>query len=168
MKELHRPIKCRGRTQSAKDRFTKKVKLPENPADCWEWTGTTNPDGYGQIGVNGRYELAHRVSWTLFNHEDPGDLFVLHSCDNPKCVNPLHLFLGTQQDNMKDRDRKGRHKAVYGEDHPIAKLTEEKVRWIRKLYADRYGTQREIATLFGVSRPLVGFIVRREAWKHVV
>jgi len=101
----------------------------------------------------------------LFNHENPGDLCVLHDCDNPPCVNPLHLFLGTHQDNRDDCCSKGRHNR--GEKQGISKLAEEKVRWIRKLYAGRHGTQQEIGALFGVSPNTIGCVVRRKTWAHV-
>lgn len=75
---------------------------------CWLWTGNPNRDGYGKTKIDGKTVLVHRLSWLLSEHEDPGDLFVLHKCDVPCCVNPAHLFLGTQADNVADRVRKGR------------------------------------------------------------
>lgn len=75
---------------------------------CWVWTGAISSAGYGQIVYEGKQYGAHRISWMLHNPEGPGDLFVLHKCDRPECVRPSHLKLGTQKDNMQDRDRKKR------------------------------------------------------------
>ena len=88
---------------------------------CWEWTATKNPDGYGLIKLEGRMESAHRLVYRLKNGPIPKGLYVLHRCDVPRCVNPKHLFLGTQADNVRDMFRKGRgnpsgHKNVKIED----------------------------------------------------
>jgi hypothetical protein len=76
--------------------------------DCWEWLRYTNVDGYGRLRWNEKYIGAHRVAWEKANGPIPGGMHVLHRCDNPPCVNPSHLFLGTNKDNMDDRDSKGR------------------------------------------------------------
>ena len=76
---------------------------------CWTWTASKNPHGYGQIRLSGKLTLAHRVSWTIHNGVIPEGLFVLHICDNPPCVRPDHLFLGTQKDNIRDAVAKKRH-----------------------------------------------------------
>lgn len=91
-------------TEPLADRFWEKVAKGEG---CWEWQGASIPKGYGCITVDRRTVYAHRVSW-LLAHGDPGDLHVLHSCDNPRCVRPEHLFLGTRSDNMQDMVRKDR------------------------------------------------------------
>lgn len=149
------------------ERFWDKVALCGR-GGCWEWVGATTSAGYGHIWVQGRLEYSHRVSWMLFNHEDPGALCVLHHCDNPPCVNPSHLFLGTHQDNSDDCCFKGRNKVpcLKGEDHPSAQLTEEDVRICRMLYMDGW-KQIELAALFGVSQPHISSIVTRKTWGHV-
>ena len=89
------------------DRFMKKVS-PEALTGCWLWTGATQTFGYGKVTVNWKSYSAHRLSWILHKGEIPAGMSVLHHCDNPACVSPSHLFLGSQFDNMKDMARKGR------------------------------------------------------------
>lgn len=92
-----------------KDRFWSKVQKTDG---CWEWTGSRRPKGYGVFAVNGaRRESAHRVAYALFIGPISAGFFVCHRCDNPRCVRPDHLFLGTQADNMRDMHAKGRHRA---------------------------------------------------------
>lgn len=83
--------------------------------NCWEWRWSTNPDGYGEIRIGGKKMRAHRVAYHVAYGEDPGRRHVLHSCDNPPCVNPGHLRLGTHTDNMRDRSSRGRAKNGHSE-----------------------------------------------------
>jgi hypothetical protein len=110
---------------------------------------------------------AHRVSWTLHNGAIPNGLHVLHHCDNPQCVNPAHLWLGTNADNMRDMIRKGRGNVAGGEDHGSAKLTEKQVIEIRERYAAGNITQHELGNEYGISKQTIGEIIRREIWKHI-
>ncbi len=130
---------------------------------CWVWTAGGIPDGYGTFPIGGdKRELAHRFSWRLHNGNIPEGMCVLHRCDVPSCVNPHHLFLGTHQDNMADRDKKGRCRArgPKGEANGSAKLTEEAVKIIRESGKSR----SEIARDFGVSPAAVGLVRRRKVW----
>ena len=94
--------------------------------DCWMWTGNKLPSGYGLIGVNKRTKYAHRLSYEIAKGPIPDGLIVMHHCDNPSCVNPAHLSVGTYADNNADMMRKGRHKVVSlrGERHPLNIFTE--------------------------------------------
>ena len=140
-----------------------------NPRNgCWEWTGGLDR-GYGQISAGGRGTKthAHRVSWDLFRGSRNG-LHVCHSCDNRRCVNPNHLFLGTNYDNVIDCVNKGKH--CKGERQGSSKLREEDILHIRKIYTRKYTgdkTQQEIADMFGVCNQTISGIVNNKTWKHL-
>lgn len=123
--------------------------------ECWEWLGTKPGGAYGAITIERVSYKAHRVSWVLHNGEIPEGLLVCHTCDNPGCVNPTHLFLGTQKDNLEDMDKKGRRKYYNNETHPLCKLTDEEVREIRKLYEDTTMTHEDLGIKFGVTRSYI-------------
>lgn len=145
------------------ERFNAKY-IPEPTSGCWIWTAYVNACGYGIIGVRKRVNiLAHRASWMLFRGEIPEGQNVLHRCDIPCCVNPDHLFLGTQVDNILDMMVKRRDRHPWGESSGQAKLTEAQVREIRQMA----GSQKKLASLFGVSAGLIGHIRRRVAWAHL-
>ncbi len=139
------------------DRFWPKVEKRAN-GECWPWLGHLSSRGYGQIrtGLSGdRRETAHRASWRLAHGQVPSDLFVCHRCDNPPCVNPAHLFLGTTQENTADRHTKGR--SLRGAEHGSAKLTDAQVAEIRELWL--WGSQgKALAIRFGVSQSLISGI----------
>ena len=144
------------------DRFWKKV---DTSGDCWEWTAAKDPAGYGRFAINGENGRAHRISWELSVGPIPTKMCICHACDNPGCVNPDHLFLGTYSDNMKDMWGKGRHTVVVqaGRKNNNAKLADEDVRLIRKMR----GPQREIAKQFGISQATVSLIKTGKAWRHL-
>ncbi len=98
------------------ERFWPKVDR-RGPDECWEWKAARQAEGYGKMFTTNRCrpERAHRVSWVLHHGPIPDGMFVLHRCDNPPCVNPAHLFLGTNLDNIEDMGRKGRHRGRYSE-----------------------------------------------------
>lgn len=129
--------------------------------DCWVWTAHKHPFGYGMIMVNGIPTGCHRISWELTNGPIPHGMSVLHKCDNPSCINPSHLFLGTQDDNMKDRSKKGR--APKGESHPMSKISEEMAIKIKHSMLSGY----KCAALFHVSPSTVHSIRSGKTWRHI-
>ena len=148
------------------ERFWKKVDIA-GLDDCWEWTATKDSDGYGRFRLRGKRTPAHRFAWRIARGMEtvPEGLCVCHQCDNPGCVNPAHLFLGTQKENIQDSARKGRmaHGRYPGEKNGQHKLKEGDVRDIRSRYADGV-SQYILAREYGVGRTTVGFVVRRETW----
>ena len=129
-----KPLQVQHHGLSEYDRFFRRVELG-SPNDCWNWTGSRiKANWHGQWrSSDGRIELTHRAAWRLMKGEIPKGLWVLHKCDNPVCVNPAHLFLGTASDNCKDMLAKGRArpKTSKGSAHANSKLTEDLVRDIR-------------------------------------
>ena len=154
-------------TKSILQRFNEKYEVVP-PCDCWIWTAVTNHLGYGQFRFEGRMHAAHRVAYRLFVGDIPagdhhGTMCVCHRCDNRACVNPAHLFLGTQADNVRDMHAKRRDRKSRGVTHHAAKLTVEDVRAIR---ADkRY--QYVIAADYGIGKSHVSRIKRREKCSQI-
>lgn len=151
------------------ERFEAKY-IRSSPDACWEWQASKWNRGYGKIRVNGRYEAAHRLSYTLYVGEIPDGLLVLHECDNPSCVNPGHLFLGTHADNMRDMAEKGRgffKKSMFPtresiQRRPRRKLSDEDVQSIISQCDSGTRTKADIARDFGVTRSWVSNLYRRE------
>lgn len=151
-------------------------KFVDKSGDCWIWTGQIGHYGYGVMGLWDGKKLkqirTHRLSYELHRGKIPDGLCVLHRCDNPACVNPDHLFLGTQTDNLKDMRQKGRQgKNVQyprGEDSYLARVTEKDVREIRRRYD---GGERVPSILKSMALPItddgVRRIARRQTWKHL-
>lgn len=147
------------------EEFWQKVNIGKR-GDCWEWKLSCYKSGYGKIGINGKSLRAHRVAWIVSRGPIPKGLFVLHTCDNRKCVNPDHLFLGTQKQNLKDMIQKGRGKGQIpaGEDHPGAKLTWPQIALIRRL--GKQGVkQKDLAKTFDVRPQTIQLIVHNKIWK---
>lgn len=135
---------------------------------CWLWIGKTKtPGGYGRIkATNNRSVVAHRLSWTLHYGSIPDGLDVCHRCDNPPCVRPDHLFLGTHAENMRDMLRKGRGNPPKGEKNHLHQLTDALVRRIRAEHASG-GSFRALARKYHVNPRTVKLAVQRDTWKHV-
>lgn len=131
--------------------------------ECWEWQGFRLPKGYGSMSVYGKTYLTHRIAYTDYYGEIPHGMHVCHKCDNPSCCNPLHLFLGTNADNVADMVKKGRQQR--GVKHHNSKLTEADAENIRTLYANKDISQAEIGRLYNVSQTTVGQIILRKLWK---
>ena len=132
--------------------------------NCWNWTGSKTLDNYGLVGYDGKICRVHRVAATIYHNFDFNSRgLVCHTCDNPKCFNPEHLFIGTDLSNSQDKFRKGRFKPNTGEKHGRAKLTTEQVKDIRENY--KGWSQERIAQKFGVSQVLVSKIRRKTLWK---
>jgi hypothetical protein len=161
------------------ERFWEKVK-PGSSEECWPWLASLATGGYGQIAMGHAHPVhAHRVAWQIANGAIPAGMHVLHTCDNRLCCNPSHLFLGTNDDNIRDRMRKGRstfgrlngaythpERVTRGEQRWNAKVTEEQV---RQMFVLRKQGKlfREIAALFGVKDNTVSRIVAGKRWRHM-
>ena len=134
--------------------------------DCWIWNSSKDKNGYGIVGLKEKSNIhkgkAHRLSYLLYIGEYNPELWVLHTCDNPSCVNPNHLFLGTTQDNTNDRHAKGR--SAKGESIKNSKLTEKDVYDIR---SRRNEPRQLVANEYGISRNTVSRIINRDTWKHL-
>ena len=151
-------------------RFWRRVQYAPGEG-CWEWTGKARANyGYGLIVIGGRQERAHRVAWTLFYGDIPIGMFVLHHCDNPPCVRPDHLFLGSQTANLADMTAKGRRRHGVrdqrGSKNPATHLTEADVAVIKGMVlAGHYHS--EAAERFGIDRANVSYIALGKTWAHV-
>lgn len=152
------------RRRATNERFWEKVKK-NAVSGCWEWTGTHVGFGHGYFSVGSKKVLAHRFSYELHNGPIPDGMFCCHTCDNPTCVNPAHLYLGTHAQNMADMVSKNRHK--HGSAHHSAKLTEPQVIEIRRKYAQESATQKELANEYGVAPSAIAKIVTRKRWTHI-
>lgn len=139
------------------ERFFKKCN------GCWIWNGSLNWAGYGTFRYGSSTTRAHRTSFELYICSIPEELNVLHTCDNPSCVNPEHLWLGTQADNAEDREEKQRGNHKQGITHGMVKVTESIVRAIRR---DRRVTS-EIAAQYGLHRGHVSDIKNYKSWSHI-
>lgn len=142
------------------EKFFKRVEKTDG---CWNWTGPKYK-GYGRVWVNGETVRAHRASWILAHGSIPAGLLVLHKCDNPACVNPGHLYIGTHDDNMRDKVARDRcaHLDRRGEKSGSALLTEDAVFSIRS--SDRMN--KDLATHYGVDPSTISDIRRGKSWKH--
>jgi hypothetical protein len=130
---------------------------------CWTWKGAVNASGYGTITIDGKTQVASRMAYRYFVSDIYEGMNVCHHCDNPLCIRPSHLFLGTQQDNMIDRNSKGRAPNMSGSKHPRSKLTDEQVNEILTSPA----RQTDLAKKYGVSQATISLLISRRTWKHI-
>lgn len=135
------------------------------PSECWEWQAK-RLHGYGHMRYRDKDYIAHRVSYELHKGTIPAKMVVCHRCDNPSCVNPDHLFLGTHADNVADKIAKGRQ--PHGSAVGSSKLTEEQVILIRIEYNCARITPQELADKYNVSRRTISDVLRRRTWKHIL
>ncbi len=153
---------------AAMNRFWNKVNK-KGPDECWEWTAGIRYKGYGAFNIGGGVVGSNRMAYCLDKGLELSDIrgkCVCHSCDNPPCCNPAHLWLGTQIDNIKDRDNKGRGSYVAGEKHPGAKLDNDDVMFIHAWLKSGY-TKQSIADAFEVSQRNIGKIHKGIRWSHI-
>jgi len=160
--------RLRGERRPLEERLWEKVAIG-GPDECWPWLASVDSGGYGHLDDGtGRVCKAHRIAYAL-EHGDPGELHVLHRCDTPRCCNPAHLFVGTHDENMRDRQEKGRTRtppAQLGEANPAARLDALDVLTIRSLRACG-ASFKAIAASFAISVANARLIVTGRTWKHV-
>jgi len=148
----------------AMDRFLRHVILHTN--GCWVWKGSKDKDGYGRHRPipNRSYIRAHRFSWMLYRGDIPEYIHVLHGCDNPPCVNPDHLFLGTNRINIDDMVSK--HRQRVGKAIEYAKLNDQQVREIRS-YPSGFLSNASLGRMYGVGKNAIRKVRNGETWKHI-
>lgn len=143
------------------DSFCKRLDMSSRDS-CWEWQGSRYAKGYGCTSYKGRKLHAHRLAWILARGAIPDGMMVCHTCDNPPCCNPNHLFLGTNSDNVRDSIGKGR-RDQRGECNNCAKLTSTQVLAIRRSHENKSA----LARMFGVSRRAIQLIKNHQTWSHL-
>lgn len=155
-----------------KEKFYKYLPDILDKNKCWEWQGSINHlrGGYGSISHNKKHLKAHRVSYELYYEKPLGSLHCLHKCDNPSCVNPLHLFAGTNHDNVMDKVNKGRCHNGYqkGEHNGASKLKDADVIQIRELYNNQNYTTIKLGKMYGVHRSTISYIVNNKTYTHLL
>ena len=150
--------------KSIKERFDSKFIVAPN--GCWEWQRKISPFGYGQFSISaGEVWQAHRLAYKLYIREIPKNKCVLHKCDNRKCVNPKHLWIGTQADNVRDMMLKGRSIKADSEDNGGAKLNWQEIYEIRRLRKEKKIYYKDLAKMFNVHTDTIERIIHNKTWK---
>ena len=151
--------------------FLSKIEISNSTKDCWNWTGSKKPSGYGSVRINKKYKLAHRVAFELYNGEIPSGYIVCHICDNRSCCNPSHMMLGTIKSNAADMILKGRGRkkeyAARGEKNGNAKLREADIIDIRMAYSSGEMSQGALAKKYNVTQPVISSLILRKTWRHI-
>lgn len=152
------------------EKFYKKLPDILDEKTCWEWKGVIDAYGYGILSDNNKSLKAHRISYEIYYAEPLNDYHCLHKCDNPSCVNPLHLFAGTNLDNMRDKIQKGRCYTgnQKGENNGASKLLDDQVLKIRELYKSGKYTTYKLAEMYSVHRSTISYIVNNKTYKHLL
>ncbi len=161
-------------SQSVIDRFWSKVAITANDEKCWEWQASKRGNGYGRFTItkstmNKSSYISSRVAYYIKNNVDPIGKVIMHSCDNPSCVNPKHLSIGTYKENSIDREKKNRSGSSFkkGENNIKSKLNENEVREIRERYSNGNITQKELGKEYGTNGHYINSIINKKRWKHI-
>lgn len=150
-------------SQALKSKFLERISKYNFPAEgdgCWEWQGSKAFYNYGTMCFEKSLYRTHRVAYETFIGPIPNGLFVCHHCDNPPCVNPSHLFVGTQTDNIRDKEAKGRGNHTSCQEHGSSKLTNRQVIKIIELYASKTMNQRQLANKFNVHQSQISKLIK--------
>ena len=153
-----------GARRSVGERLMQKVLIRSDRESCWLWSGAVSSRGYGVMATDeGSSDSPHRVSFRLFVGPIADDLHVLHSCDEPLCVKPSHLFLGTNSDNIADKMLKLRQSRLTGQQNGRARLTADQVIFARSSHM----ATRDLASMFGVCEATIRHAINGKTWKHI-
>ena len=151
--------------KTPESRFWDNVPMREE-GQCWNWHGAKLKGGYGQIKIDGSCVQAHRFSWSIINGPVPTGLVIRHACDNPSCVNPAHLLLGTHKDNVSDKYNRGRNIPQDGSRNNYAVLNDDDVSLIKERLANGE-KQKDIAMTYGVTQSQISNIATGKQWRHI-
>lgn len=143
------------------NKFEKKFSKSDG---CWNWEYSLTTTGYGQLGFCEKIQKAHRVSWMLYRGDIPSGMCVLHRCDNRKCVNPDHLYIGDALQNAKDKYNRGRANHPAKKNHHAAKLTENDIVSIQEMSSKKSIYQKDIAKIFAVTPATISYIINGKRW----
>ena len=158
------PMPLHSTTPSDEKRFWSKVDMSGGPDACWLWLGYRNCQGYGLFGLNGTNVRAHRYAYGLANQPPAPYVYICHTCDNPPCCNPRHLYLGSPAQNTQDQ--KDRDRFARGERIGNARLTVSAVEQIRRLSRRGY-SESQLGLLYGVHPTTIHYVVRRKTWQRI-